>query len=65
MWAHALTFDNHDDVIDGPADETMLSAYRADFYIPSSLQSLSPSVTLSPPATDALFILVVYFYCHS
>ena len=38
-WEHALTFDSLDDELDGTEsrlDESMVSAFRTDFYIPLS-----------------------------
>jgi hypothetical protein len=34
-WAQAMSFNNYDETENG-ADESMLSAYRIDFYLPSS-----------------------------
>jgi hypothetical protein len=34
-WVHALNFDNLNDT-ESRADESLLSAYRVDFYLPSS-----------------------------
>ena len=34
-WARALNFDDHDNT-ESHADESLLSAYRANFFVPSS-----------------------------
>ena len=35
-WEQALTFENSDDAAESRVDESMLSAYRVDFYLPST-----------------------------
>lgn len=35
-WERAMQFNSFDDGMESQIDESMLSAYRADFYLPSS-----------------------------
>ena len=35
-WEQALTFENSDDAAESHIDESMLSAYHIDFYLPST-----------------------------
>ena len=35
-WVQALNFNSYDDATENGADESLLSAYRINFYLPSS-----------------------------